>query len=135
MAAKPLTIDDYLAPLSAKQRAALETLRKTIQAAAPEAQECISYGLAAFRLHGRPLVAFGAAANHCAFYPMSSNTVAAHRDDLKNYDTSKGSIRFPADRPLPASLVRKLVKSRIAENRARGIAHEPRAAVRKRRQS
>jgi uncharacterized protein YdhG (YjbR/CyaY superfamily) len=135
MAAKPLTIDEYLAPLTAKQRAALETLRKTIQAAAPEAQECISYGLAAFRLHGRPLVAFGAAANHCAFYPMSSNTVAAHRDDLKNYDTSKGSIRFPADRPLPASLVRKLVKSRIAENRARGIAHEPRAAVRKRRQS
>jgi hypothetical protein len=58
----------------------------------------------------------GAAANHCAFVPMSSSTVAAHKDELNDYDTSKGTIRFQADKPLPVALVRKLVKARIAEN-------------------
>lgn len=116
MAAKPQTIDEYLAGLSGDQRAALKKLRRTIRAAAPRAEECISYGLAAFRLDGRPLVAFGAAANHCAFYPMSSTTVAAHREELMDYDTGKGTIRFPPDRPLPAALVRKLVRARIREN-------------------
>ena len=116
MIAKPKTIDEYLGALSDDKRAALEKLRKAIKAAVPKAQECISYGLAAFRLEGRALVAFGATANHCAFYPMSSSTVQAHRDELKNYDTSKGTIRFQADKPLSAALVRKLVKARIAEN-------------------
>ena len=116
MAAKPKTIDEYLAALSADKRAALEKLRKTIRALAPKAEECISYGLAAFRLDGRPLVAFGATANHCAFYPMSSLTVEAHKDELKDYDTGKGTIRFQAVKPLPAALVRKLVKARISEN-------------------
>jgi uncharacterized protein YdhG (YjbR/CyaY superfamily) len=118
MAAKPRTIDEYLARVSADQRAALEQLRQTIRAAVPKAEECISYGLAAFRLDGRPLVAFGAAANHCAFYPMSSSTVEAHKDELKDYDTSKGTIRFPLDKPLPAILVRKLLRARIAETKA-----------------
>lgn len=112
----PKNIDDYLAVFDADQRAALEKLRKTIRLAAPQAEECISYGLAAFRLNGRPLVGMGATANHCAFYLMSGSTVAAHADLLAGYDTSKGSIRFPASQPLPAALVRKLVKARIAEN-------------------
>ncbi len=119
MAATPTSIDEYLAGVSADKRAALEKLRKTIKAAAPKAQECISYGLAAFRLNGKALVAFGATANHCAFFPMSGNTVAAHKDELKNYDTSKGTIRFQADKPLPVALVRKLVQARIAENEGR----------------
>lgn len=119
MRAKPTTIDEYLAGVTAEQRAALQKLRKMIQAAAPKAEECISYGLAAFRLDGRPLVAFGAAAKHCAFFPMSGQTVADHADDLERYDTSKGTIRFPADKPLPAALVCKLVKARIAENAKR----------------
>jgi len=119
MAAKPKTIDEYLAALSDDKREALEKLRKTIRAAAPKGEECISYSLPAFRLNGM-LVAFGATANHCAFYPMSSTTVEAHKDELKDYDTSKGTIRFQADKPLPAALVRKLVKARIAENEARG---------------
>ncbi len=110
------TVDEYLAALSEDTRAALEKLRKTIKAAAPRAEECISYQLPAFRLDGKMLVAFGATANHCAFYPMSSSTVAAHQNDLKDYDTSRGTIRFQPDRPLPATLVRKLVKARIAEN-------------------
>ena len=115
--AKPKTIDEYLADVKAEQRVALEKLRKTILAAAPKAEECISYGLAAFRLNGRGLVAFGAAAKHCALYPMSSRTVAAFREQLKGFETSAGTIRFQPDKPLPAALVRKLVKARIAENR------------------
>jgi uncharacterized protein YdhG (YjbR/CyaY superfamily) len=109
------TIDEYLANLSSDQRAALEKIRKAIRAAAPQAEECISYQIPAFRLNGM-LVGFGATASHCAFYPMSSTTVAAHKDELKGYDTSKGTIRFQPDKPLSAALVRKLVKTRIAEN-------------------
>jgi uncharacterized protein YdhG (YjbR/CyaY superfamily) len=116
VAGKPETIDEYLAALSDDKRAALEKLRKTIKAVAPDAKECISYQLPAFRLGGRMLVAFGATAKHCAFYPMSSSTVQAHQDELKDYDTSKGTIRFQPDHPLPAALVRKLVRARIAEN-------------------
>jgi uncharacterized protein YdhG (YjbR/CyaY superfamily) len=118
MAAKPKTVDEYLAAVSADQRAALEKVRKAIRAAAPKAEECISYGLAAFRLDGKPLVAFGASTKHCSFYPMSSTTVAAHQDELKDYETSKGTIRFSPDKPLPAALVRRLVKARIAESAA-----------------
>jgi uncharacterized protein YdhG (YjbR/CyaY superfamily) len=109
------TIDDYLATLSADKRAALQKLRKTIKAAAPRAEECISYQIAAYRLDGM-LVGFGATARHCAFYLMSSSMVEAHQDELKDYDTTKGTIRFQPDQPLPAALVRKLVKARIAEN-------------------
>jgi uncharacterized protein YdhG (YjbR/CyaY superfamily) len=133
MAAKPKTIDEYLATVSADKRAALEKLRKVIKSAAPKAEECISYQLAAFRLNGRPLVAIGATSSHCAFYPMSASTVEAHKDELKDYETSKGTIRFQADKPPPASLVRKLVKARIAENAGRiGKAKEPRVAAKKR---
>jgi len=115
MAGKPKTIDEYLAALSEDKRAALEKLRKAIRAAAPKAEECISYGLAAFRQNGM-LVGFGATANHCAFYLMSATTVEAHKAELEDYDTSKGTIRFQPDDPLPAGLVRRLVKARIAEN-------------------
>ncbi|EEF57951.1 iron chaperone [Pedosphaera parvula] len=113
--AKPTTIDEYLSALSADQRGALEKLRKIINAAAPEAEECISYQLPAFRQNGM-LVAFGATANHCAFYLMSSSTVATYHDELKGFDISKGTIRFQPANPLPATLVRKLVKARIVEN-------------------
>jgi uncharacterized protein YdhG (YjbR/CyaY superfamily) len=116
--ATPRTIDEYLRSVRDDQRAALEQLRKTIRSVVPKAEECISYGLAAFRLNGRPLIAFGAAKDHCALYPMSSATVEAHRAELRHYHTSKGTIRFQADDPLPVALVRKLVKARIAESQA-----------------
>jgi uncharacterized protein YdhG (YjbR/CyaY superfamily) len=125
MATKPKTIDEYLAGVSTDKRAALQKLRQMIKAAAPKAEECISYGLAAFRLDGKALVAFGAAANHCSFFPMSSTTIAAHKDELADYDTSKGTIRFQADAPLPAALVRRLVKARIAENSRRAPKKAP----------
>jgi uncharacterized protein YdhG (YjbR/CyaY superfamily) len=116
-ASRPTTVDEYLAALAPDTRAALEKVRRTVRAAAPDAEECISYQLPAFRLNGM-LVAFGATASHCAFYPMSAATVAAHQKELAAYDTSKGTIRFQLDRPLPAALIRKLVKARIAENGA-----------------
>lgn len=116
MAGKPETHEEYLAALSEEKRAALEQLRETIRAAAPGAEERISYGIPAFRLDDRMLVGYGATAKHCAFYLMSSSTVEAFKDDLRGYDTSKGTIRFQADEPLPADLVQKLVEARIAEN-------------------
>ena len=110
------SIDSYLAALPDGKRGVLERLRKIIRAAAPRAEECISYQLPAFRLDGRLLVAFGAAVRHCAFYPCSGSTVKVFAAELEGYDTSKGTIRFQADRPLPVALLRKLVKARIEEN-------------------
>ena len=117
MAAKPTTIDEYLATLSEDKRHALEKLRRTIKAAAPEAEECISYQLPAFRQNGL-LVAFGAASNHCALY-LASATVEAYRDELQDFDISKGTIRFQPEEPLPAALVRKIVKARLVEKMAK----------------
>ena len=110
---KPKTHNDYLAAVTEDKRGALQKLRKAIKAAAPKAEESVSYQLPAFRLNGKFLVAYGAAKNHCAFYPGS--TVKALKNELKSYDTSKGTIRFSADKPLPSALVRKLVRLRIEE--------------------
>lgn len=114
MSANPETIDEYLAGVSAEKRTALETLRRTIKSAAPRAEECISYKIPGFCLDGRLLVSFGAATNHCAFYP-GALPVRKYAKELRAYDSSKGTIRFPPDKPLPTALVRKLVKTRIAE--------------------
>ena len=114
----PATIDEYLSALGDDQRIALEKLRRVIRSVAPKAEECISYQIAAYRQNGM-LVGFGASTNHCVFYLMSGSTVGAHRKALTPYDTSKGTIRFQPDHPLPAVLVRKLVKARLAENLAR----------------
>ena len=110
---KPRNHDAYLAAINADKRAALAKLRKTIKAAVPTAEECISYQVPAFRLNGKFLVAYGVGANHCAFYPGS--VIESLKDELKGYDTSKGTIRFPADKPLPSALVRKLMKLRVAK--------------------
>ncbi len=107
------TIDEYLSTLAADKRAALQDLRRMIRAAAPEAEECISYQLPAFR-QKRVLVFFGATEDHCSLH-MDSSTLDAHRAELAGYDTSKGTIRFHPDDPLPVALVRRLVKARIAE--------------------
>ncbi len=125
MTAKPKTIDEYLAAVGADKQPALQKLRKAIRTSAPKAEECISYGLAAFKLDGRPLVAMGATENHCAFYLMSGSTVEAHQDLLVKYDTSKGTIRFHADKPLPLALIRKLIQARIAENEGRRRKSKP----------
>lgn len=108
------TIDGYLAKVSSDKRAALQKLRKAIRTVVPKAEECISYGVPSFRLDGKFLVAFGLGANHCSFYP-GSTAMEVHRNELRRYDTSKGTLRFPAAKPLPAALVRKLVKVRVAQ--------------------
>jgi uncharacterized protein YdhG (YjbR/CyaY superfamily) len=124
-------VDDYLAKVDdASKRAALQTLRETIHTLAPEAEETISYGIPTFKLDG-PLVSFGAAKNHCAFYGMSRPVLEAMAEDLAGYDTSPGTIRFAADQPLPDALVRKVVLARIAENRASVAARTAKKAAKK----
>jgi len=113
---KAATIDEYLALLPPDKRAALQWLRRHIKAAAPDAEECISYGIPAFRLDGKLLVHFGAAATHCAFYPGA--VVEQYARDLAAYDIGKGTVRFPPDNPPTAALVRKLVKAQIARRAA-----------------
>ena len=122
---KPASTADYLAALDPEKRAALEDLRAIIQAAAPEARECISYQLPAFR-QGRILVCYGAAAKHCALYPMSAVWVREHASELAGYSTSKGTIRFQPDKPLPKALVEDLVRTRLAQNAARDEAKKAR---------
>ena len=108
-------IDATLTALPADQRAALQALRKTIAAAAPEAVEAISYGAPAFRYAGRPLVSYAAAKAHCSLFPMSPAVVEAHRAELDGFDTAKGTIRFTPERPIPVELVRSIVRERMAE--------------------
>jgi uncharacterized protein YdhG (YjbR/CyaY superfamily) len=111
-------IDAVLAALPDETRAALEQLRETIRAAAPDAVEAIAYGVPAFRYRGRPLVSFGAGKQQCAFYVQSPAVMEAHAADLEGLDTSKGTIRFTPTTPLPAELVTTLVRARLAETDA-----------------
>ena len=114
----PRSIDEYIEALGDDKRAALERLRKLIQAAAPHAEECISYHLPAFRLDGKVFIWFGAGMNHCAIYGAET-----YKGEFKNYETSgKGTLRFQAANPLPAAFVRDLVKARIAK-----VTHSARA--------
>jgi len=112
-------IDAALARAPEAQRVALQTLRETIAATAPGATEVFSYGAPAFRYRGHPLVSYAVAKAHCAFYVMSPAVIVAHAADLEGFDTSKGAIRFTPDQPLPAALVAKLVRARMAETEAR----------------
>lgn len=110
-------VDSFLAAVPADKRAALKNLRKTIRAAAPKATELINYGVPMFRLDGKNLVSYAAAANHCTFYVQSPAVMRAFAAELEDYKQGKGSIQFAPDRPIPAALVTKLVRARIAENR------------------
>ena len=114
------SVDDYLALVPKPERIALEKLRKIIKAAAPGTTEAISYKIPIFKLHGHPLVGFGASRNRCSFYVMSSSMIPklarARAGELKRYHVRSATIHFSPDKPLPAALVTKLVKERIAEN-------------------
>lgn len=115
--AKPTTIDAYLAALPADQRAALQKLRAQIKAAAPGAVEYIGYGLAGFKFEGHPLLYFGAATHHCALY--GALNTARFADRLEGFKQSKGTVQFTPDRPIPAAVVKALVKARSEANRER----------------
>lgn len=106
--------DAYLAKLSAGKRATLEKVRKAIRAAAPNAEEGLSYGMPAF-VQGKPIAGYSASAAHCSYFPMSGAITAQLADDLAKYEVSKGGFKFPIGKPPPATLIRKLVKARLAE--------------------
>ena len=116
------TIDAYLASLPADQRSALQALRQTIAAAAPEAEEALSYGIPAFRYRSRPLVSYVAATSHLGFYPMSPQVVDDFRDNLKGFSLAKSTIRFTPDQPIPQDLVGRIVRARMAETDASAAA-------------
>ena len=111
------TIDEYLKALPEEVRMTLEKLYKTIKSVAPHAEELISYGMPAFKHHGM-LVYFAAFKNHCSFFPGSSQIIKLY-DELKPFKTAKGTIQFTVDKPLPVTLVKKIVKARMKENEAR----------------
>jgi uncharacterized protein YdhG (YjbR/CyaY superfamily) len=118
-------VDEYLAGVPKEARAVLEKLRKTIKAAAPMAAEVISYRMPMYKHHGM-VIGFAAFKDHCSIFPGAA-VMDAHKDELKRYRTSKGTIRFPVNQPLPATLVKKLVKTRIKENEARAARRRERS--------
>jgi uncharacterized protein YdhG (YjbR/CyaY superfamily) len=109
-------VEAYLAKVPEPARSTLEMIRATIRSVVPaETTECLSYGIPAFRYKGG-LVAYAAFKNHCSFFPMQASLIDAMKEGLKGYRTSKGTLQFEVDKPLPATLVKKMVKARIAEN-------------------
>src|SRR5690349_9377989 len=115
MARKATTIDEYLAGVKGERRAALDKLRKTIRSIVPKAEECISYAIPAFRLDGKIVAGFAATKKGCSYFPFSGSTLRTLADELEDYDKTKSSLHFDPTAPLPATLVRKLIKARIAE--------------------
>ena len=108
-------IDIYILGCSKESRVLLETVRKTIHASAPEAEETVKYGIPTFTLHGNNIVHFGGYKNHIGFYPTPSG-IEAFKKELSVYKGAKGSVRFPLDEPLPLSLITKIVKMRVKES-------------------
>jgi uncharacterized protein YdhG (YjbR/CyaY superfamily) len=109
-------VEAYLASVSEPSRTTLETIRAVIRAVVPEeTTEALSYGMPAFRYKGA-LVGYAAFKNHCSFFPMNASLIDTLKEELKDYRTSKGTLQFPVDKPLPAALVKKMVKARVAEN-------------------
>ena len=112
--AAPKSVDEYLAGVPGPARSALKKLRAVIRSAVPrETTETISYGMPAFK-HKESVVWFAGFADHCSLFPTAS-VIREFKDELKAYETSKGTFRFPADKPLPAGLVKKIVKARVAQ--------------------
>jgi uncharacterized protein YdhG (YjbR/CyaY superfamily) len=114
---KPRDIDDYLASIDEPKRTTLEKLRQTILGIIPGAEECISYGMPAFRLDGKVIAGFAAFKNHLAYLPHSGSVLPELSDDLADYESTQGSLHFPIDQPLPKALVKKLIASRLNQAR------------------
>jgi len=112
------TVDEYVASIPQPGRSTLQAVRRLVRAAAPEAEEIVSYGVCGYRQHG-VLVYIGAAKKHVALYAVGANLRAQYADELKPYVSGDSTIRFPLNEPLPEALVTKLVKARVAENEAK----------------
>jgi uncharacterized protein YdhG (YjbR/CyaY superfamily) len=108
-------VDEYLANLDEPKRTTLEELRQTIHSIVPEAEEGISYGTPAYRLQGKVIAGFAAFKNHLSYLPHSGSVFAEIPDDVADYVTSKGALRFPIDQPLPRPLVKKLIAIRLRQ--------------------
>ena len=114
MRAKSLNVDVYIADFPPETFAKLNQLRETIKAAAPDAEECISYAMPAYRLNGM-LVYFAGYAKHIGFYPGAGG-IAEFKDEISRYKNASGSVQFPLDQPLPVKLIRRIVQFRIKQN-------------------
>ena len=112
------TVAEYLAALPGDQREALRQLSAVIEAAVPGTVQGISYGVPSYKYQGRSLVSLGAGRNHCSFFVQSPEVMQAFAEDLKGFDTAKGTVHFQPGQPIPDELVRKLVRARIDENAA-----------------
>ena len=111
----PLAVDDYLAAAPSPQRETLESIRSTLRAILPHADECMKYSMPAFALDGHGVAGYASFTSHCGYFPFSSTVLVAAGESIAAYETSKGGLRFPIDKPLPVSLLRRLVKLRLAE--------------------
>lgn len=109
----PLTIDEYIANVPAEYRASLEELRSTIQKAAPDAVELISYQVPTYKIHNRPLVAFSASKNYCSFHILNPMLAKEMSEELTPHGLTSGSLNFRPTKPLPAAIVTSVVKARI----------------------
>ncbi len=125
MPRKPVNIDEYLARVSGPVRTVLVRLRRTIRAAVPAAEECISYGMPAFRVRGGVVAGFAVRSDGASYYPFSGSTLAALADELAGFEQTKSALHFGPGQPLPTSLVRKLVRARMAEIAARSERRRP----------
>jgi len=108
-------VDRYLEALEEPKRGTLEALRRSILEVVPEAEQVISYGMPAFKVEGRTVAGFAAFKHHLSYLPHSGSVLATLADDVAAYETSKGSLRFAVDKPLPRQLVKKLVRARMRE--------------------
>jgi uncharacterized protein YdhG (YjbR/CyaY superfamily) len=117
----PQSIDEYLAALDEPKRRTLQELRQTILDIIPDAQECISYGMPAFRVEGKVIAGFAAFKNHLSYLPHSGSVLGRLSEDLAGYESTPGSLHFPIDQPLPKGLVKKLIANRLGEVRGRAI--------------
>lgn len=115
----PRGIDEYLAGLDEPKRATLQKLRQTIHEIVPDAEECISYGMPAFRLKGKVIAGFAAFKNHLSYLPHSGSVLGELSDELAGYQMTPGSLHFPIDKPLPKALVKKMIALRLKQTRGR----------------
>ncbi|MBP1598125.1 MAG: hypothetical protein H6Q05_3502 [Acidobacteria bacterium] len=113
-------IDDYMATVPEPHRTTLSAVRATIRAILPNAQECITYGIPTFKVHGIGVAGFSACKQHCSYFPMSGSVFSVMGKDVAKYEVTKGALHFAVDTPLPAALIRKLIRTRL-----RQIAEKP----------